>query len=412
MVTVKRPGNYTIEMGPMGPIGEGESLILRVNRNCPWNQCLFCPVYKGKRFSTRSVEEIKRDIEATRRVCELLNEVSWEMGFTGSIERQVVETLIRRHPEIYGQYPISVTEEQWLALESLSNIANWLLCGAKRVFLQDANALFMKSKDLVEVLQFLKKSFPTIETITCYARSKTCERKSSEELKELRDAGMSWCFVGIESGCDDVLNYMRKGVKGEEHISGGQKILVSGIRMAAFVMPGLAGSSKELMQRHVYDTLTVLNEVRPTEVRVRSLAILESTPLYTKWEAREFEAPSEDQMIDELRMLLEGLHFDCTIETLQMTNVFTVKGRLSEKKREMLEQIESYQALPLLERARFLLDRYLYGGYLTFVKSWGKCDLRLNSVTEEAEISFRQRANDVMEKVEKAIFAIKSKGIP
>jgi hypothetical protein len=166
------------------------------------------------------------------------------------------------------------------------------------------------------------------------------------------------------------------------------------------------------MQRHVHDTLTVLNEVRPTEVRVRSLAILESAPLYTKWEAREFEAPSEDQMIDELRMLLEGLRFDCTIETLQMTNVFTMKGRLSEKKRELLEQIGSYQALPLLERARFLLDRYLYGGYLTFVKSWGKYDLRLNSVTEEAEISIGEKANDAMEKVEKAIFAIRSKGIP
>jgi hypothetical protein len=411
-VTLERPENYTIEMGPMGPIGEGEALILRVSRNCPWNQCLFCPVYKGKRFSARSVEEIKRDIEATRRVCNLLNEVSWDTGFTGSIEKQVVETLIRRHPEIYGQYPISVTETQWLALESLSNVANWMLCGAKRVFLQDANALFMKSEDLIEVLQFLKKSFPTIETITCYARSKTCERKSSEELKELRDAGLSWCFVGIESGCDDVLNYMRKGVKGREHISGGQKIMDSGIRMAAFVMPGLAGNNKELMQRHVHDTLTVLNEVRPTEVRVRSLAILESAPLYTKWEAREFEAPSEDQMIDELRMLLEGLRFDCTIETLQMTNVFTMKGRLSEKKRELLEQIGSYQALPLLERARFLLDRYLYGGYLTFVKSWGKYDLRLNSVTEEAEISIGEKANDAMEKVEKAIFAIRSKGIP
>jgi len=412
MVILKRPEDYTIEMGPMGPIGEGEALILRVNRNCPWNQCLFCPVYKGKRFSTRSVDEIKRDIDVIRRVCDLVNEVSWDTGFTGRIEKEVVETLIRRHPEIYGQYPISVTEKQWPALESLSNIANWLLCGAKRVFLQDANALFMKSEDLIEVLQFLKKSFPTIETITCYARSKTCERKSSEELKELRDAGLSWCFVGIESGCDAVLSYMRKGVKAREHISGGQKVIDSGIRMAAFVMPGLAGNNKELMQRHVHDTLTVLNEVRPTEVRVRSLAVLESTPLYTRWEVGEFEAPSEDQMIDELRMLLEGLHFDCTIETLQMTNVFTMKGRLLEKKREMLEQIESYQALPFLERARFLLDHYLYGGYLTFVKSWGKYDLHLNSVTEEAEISLGKRTNDVMAKVEKAIFAIKSKGIP
>jgi len=112
MMTQKRPEDYTIEAGPMGPIGEGEALMLRVNRNCPWNQCLFCPVYKETRFSIRSVSEIKSDIEVIRRVCDLLKEVSWEMGFTGRIEREVIETLMERYPEIYGKYPMSVTKEQ------------------------------------------------------------------------------------------------------------------------------------------------------------------------------------------------------------------------------------------------------------------------------------------------------------
>jgi len=57
----KRPEDYAIEIGPMGPIGEGEALLLRINRNCPWNQCLFCPVYKGKRFAIREVDEVNPD---------------------------------------------------------------------------------------------------------------------------------------------------------------------------------------------------------------------------------------------------------------------------------------------------------------------------------------------------------------
>ena len=95
-----------------------------------------------------------------------------------------------------------------------------------------------------------------------------------------------------------------------------------------------------------------------------------------------------------------------------MTNVFTMKGKFSEKKEKFLAQIYRYQALSPLDRARFLLDRYLNGGYLTFVKGWGKYDSHLHSVIEEAEISLKKQSNDAMEKVERAIFAIKSKGIP
>jgi radical SAM superfamily enzyme YgiQ (UPF0313 family) len=407
----RRPQDYAMEIGPMGPIGEGKALLLRVSRNCPWNQCLFCPVYKGEKFASRGVSEIKSDIDAVRRVCDLIQGLPGGIGLGGAIKKGVRETLIRSHPEIYGD-PGDVTKEEWFALQSLNLIANWLKHGAKRVFLQDANALSMKTRDLVEILQSLKKSFPTIDTVTCYARSRTCEQKSAEELQELKDAGLSWCFVGVESGCDGVLDYMKKGVKKREHIAGGQKVMDSGIQMAAFVMPGLGGRHKELAKEHLLDTTAVLNEVRPTEVRMRSLAVLQSTPLYEKWESGEFEAPSEEQMIEELRMLIEGLTFDCTVETFQLTNVFTVKGRLFEERDSLVNRIRLYQALSPVERARFLLNRYLYGGYLAFVESWGEYDVILQAMIEEAETSLEEGSNDAMQKVERAIFSIKSRGIP
>jgi radical SAM superfamily enzyme YgiQ (UPF0313 family) len=405
----KRPEDYTIELGPMGPIGEGEALLLRINRNCPWNQCLFCPVYKGKRFSIRQVDEVKRDIDAVRRVCDLLE---GEVNLTEGKGKEGIETFIKSHPEIYGDYPVTVTEQHWSALQGLSHIIRWMTYGAERVFLQDANALFMKPKDLTEVLRHLKHSFPTINTITCYARSKTCDQRSEEELKELKEAGLSWCFVGIESGDDQVLEFMKKGVKKKEHISGGQKIMRAGINMAAFVMPGLAGKNKEPAKKHIWETTEVLNEIRPTEVRVRSLAILEAAPLYQKWKSGEFEAPNEDQIVEELKMLIEGIHFDCTLETLQMTNVFTMKGPFSERKEILLQWVESYKSLSEEDRARFLLSRYLYDGYLACVKSWGMYDARLNATVEEAQTSLEKHVPDALEKVERAIFEIKSKGIP
>jgi histone acetyltransferase (RNA polymerase elongator complex component) len=404
----EKPEDYTIELGPMGPIGEGQALLLRVNRNCPWNQCLFCPVYKGKRFSVREVEEVKRDIDAVRRVCDLLEA---EVNLT-EIGKEAIANFIKTHPEIYGEYPGNVAEKHWLALQSLSHIIRWMTYGAERVFLQDANGLFMKSRDLIEVLSYLKHSFPTIQTITCYARSKTCDQRSEEELKELKEAGLSWCFVGIESGDDQALEFMKKGVKKKEHISGGQKIMRAGINTAAFVMPGLAGKNKDLAKKHISETVEVLNEIRPTEVRVRSLAILGAAPLYEKWKSGEFEAPSEDQMVEELRMLIEGIRFDCILETLQMTNLFTMKGPFSERKEILLQWIESYQSLSEEDRARFLLSRYLHDGYLDCVKSWGMFDARLNDTIVEAQTSIEKQATDALEKVEQAVFEIKSKGIP
>ena len=407
------PNDVTIEAGPMGPIGEQKALILRVNRNCPWNRCLFCPVYKGKRFSLRSVDEIKKDIDAIGRVRDCLEEISWEMGLNGRIKGETIRKILKHYPDIYGNYPFEMTGEQARAVESLGTIANWILHGAGRVFLQDADALITRTADLAEVIRYLKAMFPTVDTVTCYARSKTCRHKAAEELMELREAGLTWCFVGIESGNDDVLSYMKKGVTQREHIVGGRKMLESGISVAAFVMPGLGGNDGDRSRRHVRDTVSVLNEIAPTEVRVRSLAVNERSLLYRRWLSDEFSLPTDDRMIDELRCLIEGITFDCTFETLQMTNaLFTLRGPFSRQKEAMLAAIDAYQHLSPLEKARCILDRYVSGGYLDCVRSWGRCDDQLEQLIEAAQTDIVAEAPGSIEAVNRAVFAIKSKGVP
>lgn len=396
----------------MGPIGEGESLILRVSSNCPWNQCLFCPFYKGQTFSIRTLPEIESDITVVQRVYELLEKTSWDMGFGGSVNRAVVDAQIRRSPGVYSKHPFEVTEAQWKAFRTLSNVANWMTHGSRSVFLQDANAVSMKPADLLHILYNLRKTFPSLEHISCYARSRTCDKLTLEELKELHEAGLSWCYVGIESGCDDVLRYMKKGVSKKEHISGCRKLIDAGICMAAFVMPGLAGAEKSLAERHIQETIQVLNEIRPTEVRVRSLALLDGSPLHKKWKAGEFTPPTEDQNVEELRQLLEGIEFDCSFETLQLTNALTLSGQLCADRGRFLKQIETYQQLPTLERARYLLCRYMHEGYVECVRSLGLYDRYLDALLRDAVRGIEEEASDAMERVERAVFTIKSKGIP
>lgn len=406
------PEDYTMEIGPMGPIGEGESLILRVNRNCPWNRCLFCPVYKGATFSARSRAEIKADIDVVRRTCEALEKASFELGLRGRMTRGVVERAIKSAPSVYGVYSTDVTDGQLRAIHTLSNTANWMICGSRRVFLQDADALLMKPDDLLDVIRYLNDSFPSVETVSSYARSLTCHRRTPGELKELHDAGLSWCYVGIESGCDDVLNFMKKGVSRKQHISGGRKLIDAGIRVAAFVMPGLAGAGPEQADRHMRETVEVLNEIRPTEVRVRSLAVQEDSPLYGKWTEGEFRPPSDARMVDELRQLIEGISFACSFETLQMTNLFTMRGRLPADREAYLDQIRSFETLSPWEKARHILSRYRLEGYVKCVRAWGLYDRTLDALVRDAERGVTEGAADALALVDLAVLAIKAKGIP
>jgi len=395
-----------MEIGPMGPIGEHESLIIRATKNCPWNRCLFCSVYKGRKFGYRKVSEIKRDIDVVRRVKELVEKTSYSLGMDGRITEEVIWKILRDHPEIYGK-----NLENRPALSTLKNVLNWMFYGGKRCFLQDANSLIIRVKDLLEILRYLKECFPSIIFISTYARSKTCAQRSISELRELKDAGLSWVYVGIESGCDEVLKYMRKGVTQKEHISGGRKVIEAGINYAAFVMPGLGG--KLLSKEHVEDTIRVLNEIRPHEIRIRSLAILRDSPLYEKWKRGEFEASTEEQMVSEIERIINGIRFDCIFETLQLTNVlFNVKDRLSRIKNELLQKIMWYKSLPPHRRLSWELNRYLYNGYIDYLKSTGRYDLELENIIEEAKKALVNRGEDMEEKVKRAIFEIKSRGIP
>lgn len=401
--------DYVFESGPVGAIGEYGSLMLRVNRNCPWNRCLFCPLYKNQRFSSRSVEELKHDIDAVRRIHDLIMTMVVSCGLTSELLYEVVG----RQPQIYGAVGTQPSPQQQMARSSLSRTANWIFHGARRVFLQDADALAMKVPDLVEVVDYLKNAFPTIDTITCYARSKSCARRSVEELIALKNAGLTWCFIGVESGCDAVLEYMKKGVTRREHIEAGNKLRLARINVAAFVMPGLAGYRQSPANTHIADTVFVLNEMRPKEIRVRSLAVLQQAPLYQLWKSGEFIAPTEDSLVEEMRELLEGIKVKCAIETLQMTNpVISLQGPIGVKRKSALKQLEAYRALTPNQRARFNLQRYCEGGYIRYAEDCGFLNEKIERLIDEACTGIEADASEAPDLVEKALFALKSIGIP
>jgi radical SAM superfamily enzyme YgiQ (UPF0313 family) len=362
--------DYSFELGPIRPPSEAYSLLIRVTRNCPWNRCQFCPVYKGQKFELRPAEDVIRDIETAKAIVDEIKELAWRMGY-GSRLRDVAAT-------IHNGYQHNA---------SVCNVALWLWAGGKSAFLQDANTLIMRTPDLVRVVSFLKQTFPELNRITSYARSKTAAKKSLEELKELKNAGLSRLHIGMESGSNLVLSYMEKGVTAEEHIIGGKKVKEADISLCEYVMPGLGG--RKMSSDHVIGTATALNEINPDYIRLRTLHVRENMPLWSKVETGDFELQTEDEVVEEIGKLIEKLEVTSELKSDHILNLLPeIEGKFPEAKPACLATINRYLALPPRERLNFRLGRRaghyeklddLYDTY-----KYQKVDEAIKRITSEA----------------------------
>lgn len=324
----------SFEMGPSRPPSEARSLLLRITRGCPWHRCEFCSSHRTMKFELRTVEEIKKDIETAKIIADHIKELSWKSGLGGNI--------IEAADQVHANPPS----------EGYRIVALWLYFGGKTVFLQDADSLIMRTPDLVEVLRFLRQTFPQITRVTSYGRSKTAAKKTPEEMREIHDAGLTRLHMGLESGSDEVLNYVQKGTTAEHHLKGGKHVVESGISLCEYVMPGLGG--KRWSAEHARETARVLNEINPAFIRLRSLSIREDIPLYQKWASGEFELLSDDETVQEIKELIERLEVTSYLASDHVENLLQeVEGQLPEDKGKMLEVIAQYQQLSPQERLNF-----------------------------------------------------------
>ncbi|MFH1479910.1 MAG: radical SAM protein [Pseudomonadota bacterium] len=333
--------SVNFEQGPIRPPNEARSLLLRVTRNCPWNQCLFCPVYKGTKFSLRPTEEIKKDIQTVRDIADDIKALSWSLGSGGRITDPVASHIFS-NPS-YG--------------DSFRSVTAWLYYGTGACFLQDADNLVMKTQDLLDILRFLREKFPEITRVTSYSRSRTIIRKSVESLKAIRQAGLDRIHVGLESGYDPVLKLMKKGVTGAQHIEAGRRVIEAGMELSEYVMPGLGG--REMWMEHAVVTADVLNQINPHFIRLRSLRIPDRVSLSKLVKEGKFSMQTDDMLAEEIKIFIEHLDGVTSMVTSDhIMNLFEdLTGKLPEDKERMLHVIGKYQALSDTERMVYRLGR-------------------------------------------------------
>jgi hypothetical protein len=307
------------EQGPIRPPSEAASLLIRLTRNCPWNRCSFCPVYKGSRFSVRPVAHVKRDIDMVHRHVESIRRMSADAG--------TLQT---------GAVHAAADRVEPGEIQALNAAVHWYYGGMRSVFLQDANSLIIKPADLVSILDHLKTRFPWVERVTSYARSHTIARIKDDDLKTIAAAGLNRIHIGLESGSDLVLKMVQKGVDKATHIKAGRKVKAAGMELSEYVMPGLGG--RDHTDIHAVETADALNQIDPDFIRLRSLAIPDIAPLYDHYASGRFRKCTDLEMAKEILLFLETLGgISSIVRSDHILNLFQdIEGKLPEDKPKMI----------------------------------------------------------------------------
>lgn len=341
MAAADAPGNWHFEQGPIRPPNEAASLLLRITRNCPWNRCKFCAVYKRRKFSLRTVEEIKEDIRAVRAIVDDIRATSRSMGGGGNLTAAVASHIFQRND----------LDERY------NRVAAWLYYDTGACFLQDADNLILKTDDLVAILTYLRETLPEIRRVTTYSRSRTVVNKSAEALTRIREAGLDRVHIGMETGYDPLLKWIKKGVSAEQQVDAGLKVKAAGMELSEYVMPGLGG--RAWWREHATETARTLNRIDPHFIRLRSLRIPKRAPLFADKKAGDFEMQPDDDLIREIRLFietLEGIH--STIASDHFMNLLEdVSGKLPEEKEKILATIDGYLTLSDADRQIYRLGR-------------------------------------------------------
>ena len=264
------------------PPSEARSLIVQVTIGCAHNTCTFCNMYKAKDFRVRSMEEIMEDLKEAH--------------------------------DSYGAY-------------------------VPKVFLADGDALVLQTAKLLEILKAVRELFPNCTRVASYGTAQDILRKSEEELKSLQKAGLGIVYVGAESGDDEILASICKGVTAEELKAAGQKLKRCGIQTSVTLISGLGGRSK--VEEHARSCAELISAMNPEYASFLTLRLYEGTPMYDDVVTGRFERITADEIVDEMKIFLEHVDSPGTVfRTNHASNYVVLAGNLNEDIPSMLAQLD------------------------------------------------------------------------
>jgi len=268
------------------PPSEANSLLLPVTIGCSHNKCTFCGTYPGVKFGIRHLEDIKQDID------KVAQNYSWSL---------------------------------------------------RRIFLEEGDALICPQHRLVEVLNHLNEKFPYLDRVGTYATPQAALIKSIDELKELNRLGLKIAYMGVETGDEELLKKVNKGVNYDQMVEAGRKLKQAGITLSVTVILGLGGI--EGSQNHALSTAKILSDIDPDFAGTLTILLVPGTPLHKDCKEGRFSLISPFQSLEELKLIIQNSHFsNCFFTANHASNYLPIKAWLPQQKAEVIKLIDDVLA--------------------------------------------------------------------
>ncbi|GAB6167943.1 radical SAM protein [Clostridium carnis] len=262
------------------PPSEAFGLIIQATLGCSHNKCAFCNMYKEKRFFIRNIEDVINDIRKSRK------------------ENLFVE----------------------------------------KIFIADGDALIIKTENLKIILKEIKEIYPECKSVGIYGSPKSILLKSEKELKELYNLGLKIVYLGVESGSEEVLKLINKGVSQKEMIEAGLKIKKCGFKLSATLITGLGGT--KYTNKHALESAKVINKIKPNDLAVLKVMIDENTKLGKMVKDEKFTELSLEESVNEIKLLVENLNVDeMVFRCNKLSNCINLSGVFNKEKLNFIKEI-------------------------------------------------------------------------
>lgn len=268
------------------PPSEAYSLIVQATVGCARNICTFCSMYKRKKFRVRDVDEILAELEA-------------------------------------------------VAARSGASV--------QRVFLADGNALILPTEQLIRLIRGIWRLFPNCERISSYGAPADILEKTPEQLREIREAGLSLVYMGLESGDDEVLRQVKKGATASRIIEAGQKIRAAGAALSLTIISGLGGRPR--LREHATLSAQAMNRINPEYASLLTLMVEPDAPLYGQVQRGEFELLTPDEVMEELLLFLSHTDSEGTVfRSNHASNYLALAGTFNADRERLIREVEEARA--------------------------------------------------------------------
>lgn len=263
------------------PPSEAYSLIVQATVGCSHNKCAFCNMYKEKSFHIRPLEEVLEDFNIARE-----------------------------------SYPC-----------------------IERIFLADGDALILPQEHLLTILRHIRSTIPECHRVGIYGSPRSIKRKTLEELAELGAQGLGIVYLGLESGCEEILKRMNKGETAAEIIEAGRKIKEAGLKLSVTAINGLGGA--EQSEQHAVDTAAALSAIKPDFMALLTLRVYTGTPLHDWVQEGKLTLMEPKALARETRLFLEHIDSEGSVfRSNHASNYLPLAGTLNADRERMLAQLD------------------------------------------------------------------------